>query len=768
MGRKSKKSRAKKNNKNTFRDARMAFHSGNIELAKKRLKLAQIKPQEEQAAAQLTQEIVQQEIIETFEQHNYEKILTLQEDDFVASALKSQELLEDKVQVATGIANLYLGDFELAVQQLAITTQAEYLQKFAFYYLLACLYQKDIPAYTPFEQQYAYLYEGISDQRKLYLKVAFHLRNGSFEEAQTLLESLEHDSRSNLLNITALQDILKNQMPTELNSKVKPFYKLLLEGLLSPQEQAYLTYFEDLKEQVNRNNELQLQTRTDQDFEEVFEESFLSPKEFETLIAQMQEAERPFLAYNQAAQLYNAGKYADAQKVMVKYDQYFFQIPEALLLYVANSNENENVQSRNIFRFVKAKLERHKDQYNALQIDSVGWLLYQTLLVSDSSDRIGLDNECKNLLKAIPNIVALQLWQTCRYALTEEKRGLLRRNQLPKQAQDIFASPNIKENKDALLRELDIFLKEFVQDDNDHPLAFLLALNSRVMLSVLNKTIQVFNAATASENFNPKAKVALDVYKMLNKYLGKAAGVLDPSEVKVLYEKIEPVYETLLHRFKEYYPESPYYQDFKAIELAPKLLVLEELLEDDEVGEFIEELQLLKEEGQLTFGFSVLLDYIDKENYQEEDAYIFAYTLLHLDQVDDENVRSNLNVLLEGYDERAAISTSSYPHIFHGYVLAEMMESKSVVHYKTIQIYLKHYVDDMVRFQEPVIYNNIAAFLEHVVRLDKKKLIKPDQELLQKLITYIGKVAKSRRLKGLTSKHKKINTYFKKLQSATA
>ncbi|MEM8527125.1 MAG: hypothetical protein AAGG68_20970 [Bacteroidota bacterium] len=737
----------------------MAFHSGNVELAKKRLKQIQVKPQEREQVKALQFSIVQQEVLSAFERYDFEGVLNSRADQFNQQVLAANKLLDDQVNVAIGIAHLYLGQYEKAEAVLKVCTQANHLQTFNFYYLLAILYQQKINDYAAFQQAHQYLYELLDQNRIDYLKVAFHLSQGKFDVALKLLEKLEHGSRSSLMNINALKAILGDGQ-TEDHTKIKPLYKALLQKSMSPTEKTYLTHFGELARLLDEVDEAVLQTQTTADYKATFAQNkTLSKVEFEKLLYQKETSEYPFLVYNQVATLYNETDYTEALGTAIRHEKYFFQIPESISLYLSIAERNSNVRIVSIFRTAAQHLEQRKNQFNTAQIDSVGWLLLNLLLKAEHSDRSKLDKGCVSLLKAIPDLTAIKFWLICRYAISQEK-SLLRKNRLAAEAENIFDAPNLKANKEALIFELTRILNEFY-GITQSPFSFLRLESDKSFLKLLTSFIEVFNRAVASEHFNTATKTALEVYKLLNEYLGKAVGVYEQLELQPLYDTFKPAYETLIEKFRENYPASPYYRDFQSIELAPRIATLKSLFEEDDALAFIDELKVLHQAGQIELGFKVLLDCIDEKHYEPEDAFFLASFLLYLPEIDSERFDDWLATLFNGYKERSSNRVYNRHHTFHGNVLKEMLDLKSPVTYPTMQDYLGHFGDDMLQFGEPVIYNSIAAFLDYAAKLQKNKSdVFIDHALMKKLLNYIGKMAKQRGLKGLTNKHKKLSKAF--------
>lgn len=740
----------------------MAFYSGNVELAKKRLNQAQIKANEKEDAQKLRSLIAQAEVSAVFEELNFEGVIELINKIKNNTQFPVDANLKNRLDVVSGIAHLYLGKHVEASALLSSAPDFEETKKFAFYLLINDLYLNDFSSFNLFVEKHQNLFKDLEQDRKEYLEIAFSIRKGNFQEAAAKLKSYKQVSRSHFININAQKNILLQNEKEKLNpEKLKPLYKLLLEEPLLPNEYVFLEHFSDLKELLIENKKSIASSKTYKKTERFYEnENPLPYKQFQSLLKTSRPEDLPRLVYNQVVLLYNNGAVEAAYKTAIQHKIPFFKIPESISLLLSATYRYDDVNILEAIRTVLGELQKRHQQYTQAQLDSISWLIYKQLYRTDPEDNPLLDKEIRALLKESPALIGLYMWQLFRSTHGDKKRTFFSRKS-KKSTIPIFDFPNLKENKAIFINELDdmldgiyetitqnLFTRFFDLDDEESQKAFV---------DVFISLIKTINSSSTSNNFSVKSKeVVLETYKLLNKYLIKVYDLLPQNYLRNIERQLKPTYKKLLEQFNEYDPSSSYYKSYHATDWLPKIVELKDCFDHEDFEQYATLLIELVDLEQMELLSNTLVNYIIKSNYSETEAVWIGYTISILNKEYPEQASDLWLQLLYKLKEKSN-PNSYYAASFHGHALEAISKFKGRNLSENLYQYIELFGRKMMENIQAKIYNNIAKFLEGLLKEKKSNAtFIYDQSLIDELIDYIGVVAKTRGLKGLTKKYNKI------------
>ena len=287
-----------------------------------------------------------------------------------------------------GVAYLYLLNFSSAIPLLQKAKATH--PTFAFYYLLAELYEQKVTDFEGFTIKYADEWVLCNNNQKQYIRLLTACFQGNKEAALEIVQTLKHESHFQHINFDVFKGLLaQTPLSKETNSdKLKPLYRLAAFGYVSPNQK---TYFQELSDSVAGLKPLfgKAANITPQ-LQRELEEQYTNKKLLHegTLAAIMQSAsieQRPYIVYNQAVNAWEQQYLEDVEKginhVIVKYGDEFVQIPESLPLYL-KLYENSEMRAfpTTYWQIINHWLSVREDNMTIENLDLMGWMIFDNII----------------------------------------------------------------------------------------------------------------------------------------------------------------------------------------------------------------------------------------------------------------------------------------------------------------------------------------------------------------------------------------------------
>jgi hypothetical protein len=371
-------------------DAVLQYHAKNYLGAWTRLCAANLRPEEAQKAKRLEYILQLRLSFQALQVSDYRKTITtvqsLSETDALASAL-------------TGIAHLYLLQYDTAVPFLE--KAAKQYPVFSAYTLLAQLHCSEFIDFQDFINKYSKDWTNCSEQQKQYIQIVYHATNEQKEAAIQLANAVKTESHFQHLNWEALKVLLADSAYAQsVNEKVKPWYRALLLGALKDFERDYLKSFGELTQEaltVSSPTQKPLSSVLQKALNDQYkEQKVLDDAMLYSLLEAVLKEQRPYIIYNQIANLYNNRDLKGlktAKYVFTKYVNDFAAVPESLNLMVLLYESSEfNANANNFWQFTKSWMNFHKATLSVEQADALAWhLMHLWVEYPDLCEYYGLD-----------------------------------------------------------------------------------------------------------------------------------------------------------------------------------------------------------------------------------------------------------------------------------------------------------------------------------------------------------------------------------------
>jgi hypothetical protein len=526
-------------------DAVLQYHAKNYTGALSRLRAATIRPEEVQKAKQLEYILLLRVAFHHLQLADYNKtIATLQvlpETDVPTQLLK-------------GIAYLYLLQYEAAIP--CLQKAAKNYPIFSAYVILAHLHSEQNIDFQSFIDKFPTDWANCSEQQKKYIQTAHLALKGAYSEALALANTFKTESHFQHLNWEALKVILTPNAAAlpAVNEKVKTWYRMLLHGAMKDFEQTYLKSLGENTQDV-LNAALPTQKPLAAHLQKVLKEQYSAQKVLEdsslhSLLELVPKAQRPFIVYNQLANICNHkdGKSLKTAKyIFTKYISDFAVIPESLnLIMFLYELEDFDATPNHFWSFMKQWMSCHKDNLSIEQTDALGWRLltlwmeYPELCVSHHLI------EWARLSRELPTAFALKFALMTHHALQQPVKNITDTRL------DLFSLPNAEKSKENFLSFFDNINKAMSPYVNRGFFDFLHDVpplsKPKYIQQIVYWAESLILAATQYPVL-PKNWIWLEAFKFVHEQIREIQlnkGVLPPD----LYQRFLNTYQTVIQQFR--------------------------------------------------------------------------------------------------------------------------------------------------------------------------------------------------------------------------
>ncbi len=727
-------------------DAILQYQVKNYTGALTRLKAAELKLGEEQKAKNLQYALTLRLAFADISAHQYDK--TIQQ---------LQPLLPNDpiAAVFAGIAHLYLSEYALAIPLLK--TAVKTYPSFAFYHLFAEIYHQQDIDYKEFTDYFKDEWVQCSDSQKLYLQIIIYVFNHQLTEAAALVEGLKNQSHFQHLNFQAFKNIFNpsNNQNESLSDKVKPLYRLLLNGFLSDLELAYfknldaktgaLSALLDTKSALSSS--LQKEIAAQYNEQKVLNETVLGQ-----IMQNLSLEQRPYIAYNQAVNAYHQKDFDVADKgikhIIVKYADDFALIPESLSLYLNfYQNDEFRMYPNTFWAFVKKWLSVRNNHISVENLDAMGWQIFDIITKHPSSIQSSCQYEPAKIYKDYPSVFALKFTQIL-FPNTQIAPNLVTDSRL-----DLFSLPNSEKNKDAFVEKFALFMSVLSPYNNRFSFLDDASVPKSRFIQQIVYYSECFMVAVTKYPVPPQNLIALEAFKTVHKYIQNI--INDNTNVlpKGFYERFLNTYKQLLAKFPENEALNVYKRDIDSLEYNEYIIKLKELTKFRSTPtQFTKFLKTLPKDIDYTFIWEHLGKRIEEFHYSSSFTECLANFLeaLFVFQKNETASKNEIDDFVEMYKKVAAENDCEHPTLFYAQliriILKNKMISKNIAYFFCVQ-----YIGELTLSYEfePTQYNAVAEFLNWIMANNYPLAYPADKQLFTILRTYLIKINTEKELKGL-------------------
>ena len=738
---KPKKNQQKGKNVVRLQDALLQFKLKNYTGALKRLRSADLKSGEEQKAKNLEYAVIMHLALTDMNELNYQSalkyLLPLTPTDVRAAAF-------------AGISYLYLLDYKSAIPLLK--KAVETYPSFGFYHILAELYlQKDVD-FEAFTEYYKKEWAYCTDSQKQYIQlIAYCFENDQEAVAQTaaLMKSQSHFQHLNF-------DLFKNlltQTPLSIEAssdKLKPLYRLMAQGNLTNGEKTYFQQLENsvpalsplLKRQSNITPHLQKEIEAQYHHKKLLDE--------DTLAAVMKAAsaeQRPYIAYNQAANAQEQEYFEDADRgikhVIIKYGDDFVQIPESLPIYLEiHKDPNTKTYPSTFWQFVSQWLSIRKGNISVDNLDDMGWVIFDIIFRHGNLIDSAYRKELLKLIHEYPSVFAFK------FAEISFPYKSVAGNQAKAACLDLLSLPNAEKSKSKFIEHIDFLLTSLSYDS---PLNNLFErMPKEIFIKQVVDYATFFMAAVTDYKTPPQNSIALEGFMRIHKYIRQIIGHNDKLP-QGFYDNFLKTYSNLVAGFEKHPDIQAYKRDIQTFENDKYIRELRALT--DYVSHTSEFLLFLKKYPEITdYGF-VWDDFerlIDKTHFEYSIAGCLVNFIeaLYIHQKDEKKTFTEIAYFLQVYGRIFENYSCEHPATFLG-VMIKYIVKKGNLSPKFIYEFSINYIEKLTlnNLLDPKHYNAVIDFLDFMLSRGSVMFAVSDKVLMNKLKDYLKVVNTSKRLK---------------------
>jgi hypothetical protein len=744
-------SKGKKNQQKGIKlsDAILQYNVKNYTGALTRVKAAQLKPGEEQKAKNLQYAITLRLAFAEIAAHNYAKAIQV-----------LQPLLPNDPIAAcfAGISYLYLSEYALAVPLLKNGVKT--YPSFAFYHLLGEIYQQKDIDFKGFTQFFQTEWNQCSESQKQYLQIFICVFNNQMEEAVALVESLKNQSHFQHLNFEAFKSIfnptLHSGSTESLSEKVKPLYRLLLNGSMTESEIAYFKNIDKetgelsslLGSQNSLSASLQKEVAAQYNEQKVLDEYTLSQ-----IMQAVPTEHRPYIAYNQAVNALAQREFEIADRgmkhVIVKYADDFVLVPESLSLYLNfYQNDEFKIYPNTFWAFVKKWLSVRNDNISVENLDNMGWLIFDIVTKHPPLIELPHSYELVKFAKDYPSVFAFKfmliLFPSFQVAPKSVKDSRL----------DLFSLVNAEKSKTQMVDTFEVFMS--ILSPYSHKFSFL--DNGRgLSKSQFNQQIVYFGdcfiEAVTTFSIPSQNLIALEAFKVIHKYVKI---IIDHNASPLptgFYERFMDTYRQLLTKFPQSEALEIYKSDIQSAEYSKYLVKLKELTRYiTSTTNFLAFLRTLPKTSDYTFIWEHFGSRIDETHFSDSIAECLSNFIeaLCIYQNNEMASKNEIDRFLKIYKKEADSVNCEHPTTFYGLLIKSIVKMKALTD-NTIYYFCIQYIEELTlnhKFEAKQ-YNAVADFLNWIKASGYYTSNFYDKSLIQKLKNYLIEVNKVKNLKGL-------------------
>lgn len=731
-------------------DAVLQYHAKNYTGAWARLRAANIRPEETQKAKQLEYILQLRIAFQCLQIADYPKTI---------ATLQNLPETDTNAQILKGFAYLYLLQYEMALP--CLQKAAQNYPVFSAYLILTHLHLEQTVDFQLLINRFPVDWSNCSEQQKKYIQTAHHALNGQYAEALAVANTFKTESHFQHLNWEALKVILTpntSALPTA-NEKVKTWYRMLLQGAMKDFEQKYLQSLGEKTQDV-LSAALPTQKPLAPNLQKVLKEQYFQQKVLEDaslhqLLESVPKAQRPFIIYNQLANISNhkdLKSLKTAKYVFTKYISDFAMIPESLnlILYLYESDEF-NATPNHFWNFVKQWMSCHKDYLSVEQADALGWRL--TELWMEHPDLCAAQQhlvEWARMSRELPTVFAFKFALMTHPALQQPIKNSTDTRL------DLFSLPNAEKSKEHFLMLFDNVIRAaspyisrgYFDFLNDAP-----PLSKVKYIQQITYWSEFLIEAATQYPILPKNWILLETFKVVHEQIREIQlnkGVL-PQD---LYTRFLNIYKDVIQQFRpsealdvfkmdwDYSIYGKYVLDF--------MLLVDKAKSYSDYEKFLAK---CKDVPTFLFIWEHFAKLMQRTHFNEQVAEQLSQCLiavLYRFKQDIVAAQAEINLFTHIYKKAAAKEPQAPSDTFFAILIQNILKVK-FINSDITYLFSKSYLLELTLKHplEPKNYNAVAAFLEWMK--SQKYYLKPayNKAFVHALWHYLTEVNMQKKLKKL-------------------
>jgi hypothetical protein len=733
-------------------DAVLQYHAKNYSGALTRLKNAEIRPGEEQKAKNLEIAVLLRLAYVAWQNCEYSKAI-----DILKPLLPEHPI----AVTLAGMSHLYHLDFKSAIPLLKKSAATH--PSFSFYYLLAEIYLQQEIDFKGFTNYFNAELQQCSESQKSYIQIIIDVFNNQIEAALNQVLQLKSQSHVQHLNFDAFKSILTGHPLSydSLSDKVKPLYRLILNGYLTDFEKIYFNRLTATVPEISDvvGNQTNITPALQKELEAQYHhQKVLS----EPVLAQIMQAvpaeQRPYIAYNQAVNALNLKDFDAVDKgikhVVVKYASDIILIPESLPMYLQLYDDVDiKVYPATFWQFVGQWLSVRKENLTVDNLDDMGWAMFEVMFKHPTLFNSSHTNEPVKISEQYPSMFALKYFQIL-FPKTQFDANKITDSRL-----DFLSLPNAEKHKELFANKFDL-------------LAGMLSPFSGLM-NILNKAnipksafiqqivyyAECFMVAVTKYPIPPHNSIAMEAFKCVHKFL-KEILEHDGELPKGFYDKFLKTYTDLAKQFEKHPDIGEYTQDIQSARNAVPLKALKEITRYvASAPDFLKYFKTYRDIQHYDFIWEYIREFIDRSHFMDSlpEMIVNLMEAMYLYQNNIAESEREFNHFMKVYKKEIEKYNCEHPTVFFGLMVKYLVKNKNLPP-QLVYRFAVQYIEELTLKHETEAkqYNAVADFLEFVKAQYVDLRNDYDGQLIQKLKTYLIKINKIKNIKKLDTTIKKV------------
>jgi hypothetical protein len=678
-----------------------------------KITLVRGRPEEAQKAKQLEHVLRLHIAFQHLQIADYGKTITTVQNLAETDALAS---------ILTGIAHLYLLQYDAAMPFLQ--KAAKQYPIFSAYLLLAQLHGEQNVDFQFFIDKFPIDWSNCSEQQKIYIQTACHALNGQYTEALALADTFKTVSHFQHLNWEALKVILTPDAPalSTANEKVKPWYRMLLQGAMKDFERNYLQSLGEITQEA-ANASLPSQKPLPETLQKVLKEQYSNQKILDDsilhqLLESVPKEQRPYIIYNQLANLSNQKDLKGlktAKYVFTKYVEDFAAIPESLnLILFLYESEEFNANANHFWTFTKQWVSYHKNSLSVEQADAFGWRLMELWMEYPDLCASHHGIEWGRLSRELPTVFAFKFGLLSHLALQQPIKNITDTRL------DLFSLPNAEKSKESFLMFFDginkalspYISKGFFDFLDNEP------RSKPKYIQQITYWAESLIVAATQYPILPKNWILLEAFKVIHEQIRVIQfnkGVLPPD----LYQRFINTYQTVIQQFRPSEALDVFKMDWDYSIFGKYLLDFALLV--DKAKSFTDYEKFLancKDVPSYAFIWEHFGKLMEREHFSEQVAEQLSQCLTAVLYHFKKNVAAaqvEINLFSTIYKRTVAKAPHEPSDTFFAMLIQHILKVK-IIDADIIYLFAKSYISELTLKHplEPKNYNAVSAFLEWI------------------------------------------------------
>ncbi len=774
---KKRKSRNNKNNKKiNFHNVLQHYKAGEYEQTYNLIRKGNIPTQYANQAKQLRVICSNYLALEYIKNFEFKKVIQLLEPNLKLTAKADFPLPLIQTKILLGIGHLYQGEFVKASEHLAFTKDSTdpTIQSFCFYHILAELYQKKF-----IDESVQNIFKALPENRQQYLMAVFYLHQNDLNNFKKVINTLTGTTLREKNNLVALQNIFneKNASTIDKPQYLKGLYKLYNNLFIEDIEKNFLVQHQEIEQYLKEQKSQVQQQNLEQQIIRLFEEHQLIEEHyFEKLpdiIPQKYASILDSIIYNQIALLYNNRQNRrKTHKYAIRFKEYFFKVPESLHLFLLLYEKEElPTVSSKVLNILDIYLNEFGATLSKHYLNILSWHIFNYLLkAKEVFDSISINKKIAHYATQYPDLIGLKWWILL-ICTTQKLSSIIDEHQL-----DIFSHPITEDNEEPICLNLTGFIT-VNRPLNVAQIPFLAELFNADIKSIpqqkvdykkcLLSLVATIEKAIQHAPPHPKAKVVLDVLKILGHEFYKAQTEYEITFSETVIQNFIRLYEKTLDHFGENHVDSVYFNQIQIFKYASEVQYLTSILLSEN-NDNIEAVYIdFIEQGQSELLINAVLTDITETNHFESEyktALVLLFTLI-FDYNEDKQVNPKKIIysIVERYREQ---SDNLFECPCHEELYLDMLEYflqayNFPAYYQLIYWLTDAYLDLIVSNPSPPYYNMAGKLLTFMMKvLAKQPNFEHDSKFITTLMDFVTTIVKKRKLKTLGKTLERAQKFF--------